>query len=110
MLALRDAGRDVRAAAVVAILGLATLPAFDGEPVVRHLVAFEEPQAFRVEPRTLPSGLVVNVPSNETLCCWNAPLPCTPYPNPALRLRDPGNLEAGFRIDPTLATAGAATR
>ena len=31
-----------------------------------------------------------------------APLPCTPYPNEQLKLRDPNDLGKGFRIDPTV--------
>ncbi len=31
--------------------------------------------------------------------CWNAPLPCTPRPDPDLRLRRPGNLRSGFLLD-----------
>jgi len=31
--------------------------------------------------------------------CWDAPLPCTPYPDPRLRLREEGNLQSGFLLD-----------
>ena len=31
--------------------------------------------------------------------CGNSPLPCTPYDNPRLRLRVPGNLGGGFYIE-----------
>lgn len=30
--------------------------------------------------------------------CWDAALPCTPYPNPSLRLRKAGDLRSGFVI------------
>ena len=44
---------------------------------------------------------VVNVPTVSD-SCWNAPLPCTAYPNPALRLRRDGDLGSGFMLDPVL--------
>ena len=49
--------------------------------------------------RTTDSGLQVHVPGHGDMC-WNAPLPCTPYFNPRLRLREPGNMAKGFVIDP----------
>jgi hypothetical protein len=45
--------------------------------------------------RTL-SGLAVRVPV-EGDQCWDAPLPCTPYFNDKLELRDPRNVADGFR-------------
>jgi hypothetical protein len=50
-------------------------------------------------PRTLPSGLVVNDPGN-TMQCWDAPLPCSPFKVDALRLRRPDDLAAGFTVAP----------
>jgi hypothetical protein len=41
------------------------------------------------------SGLAVYVPA-EGGNCWNAPLPCTPYFDPSLRLRDASSLRWGF--------------
>ena len=32
--------------------------------------------------------------------CWDAPLPCTPYPNAGLRLRFEGGPSSGFLIEP----------
>src|SRR5262245_12093872 len=32
--------------------------------------------------------------------CWDSPLPCTPYFNPDLRLRIPGQLASGFTMLP----------
>ena len=52
--------------------------------------------APRAEPLALETGLVVQ----HAPQCWEAPLPCTPYPNPALRLRRDGDLGAGFMLDP----------
>ena len=43
------------------------------------------------------SGLQLNVPRDGTQC-WQAPLPCTPYPNARLEARVPGDLRHGFRI------------
>lgn len=44
---------------------------------------------------TTASGLVLFVPT-EGDQCYDAPLPCTPYPNPNLRLIVPGDLGGGF--------------
>lgn len=55
----------------------------------------------RVELKTFStrSGLIVYVPENGNQC-WDAPLPCTPYPDVNLRLRQKGNMRYGFIIDP----------
>jgi len=45
------------------------------------------------------SGLIVYVPE-EGDQCWDSPLPCTPYPNRNLRLRNKGNLRDGFIVVP----------
>ena len=42
-------------------------------------------------------GLVVFTPEQGDQC-WDAPLPCTPYFNPDLRLRIPGKLGSGFTV------------
>jgi hypothetical protein len=44
---------------------------------------------------TTDSGLVLNVPMTGDQC-WDAPLPCTPYPAPEIRLRIPDELGSGF--------------
>jgi len=41
------------------------------------------------------SGLAVYVPA-EGQKCWDSPLPCTPYFDPSLRLRDASSLRWGF--------------
>jgi len=51
----------------------------------------------------------VYVPGS-TMCCWDGPFPCTPYPNEALRMRRDGDLGAGFAIDPDVAATQAAAR
>jgi hypothetical protein len=43
------------------------------------------------------SGLVVYTPQAADDRCWDAPLPCTPYFNPNLRLRDT-DLASGFTV------------
>jgi hypothetical protein len=45
------------------------------------------------------SGLVVHVPRAGEQC-WDAPLPCTPYPHESLALRLPGDIGAGFEVEP----------
>ncbi len=44
------------------------------------------------------SGVVIDIPriGNQ---CWDAPLPCSPYLNPSLRFRRPGDLRSGFASD-----------
>jgi hypothetical protein len=59
--------------------------------------------AFAV--RATRSGLKVNIPV-DNFYCWDGPLPSASYPNPALRLRRPGDLSSGFTIRPP----GPATR
>jgi hypothetical protein len=49
----------------------------------------------KVTPHQTISGLMVNVPV-DTNQCWDAPLPCSPYFNESLHLRQPGKLESGF--------------
>ncbi len=48
---------------------------------------------------TTASGLRLYVPRVSDQC-WDAPLPCTPYPHPNLRLRDGKHLGSGFLIEP----------
>lgn len=49
------------------------------------------------------SGLRILVPANKRAgqlsYCWDAPLPCTPRPDLALRLRKRGHIEGGFTVD-----------
>jgi hypothetical protein len=49
----------------------------------------------KVTSRQTISGLTVYVPV-ETNQCWDAPLPCSPYFNESLHLREPGRLDRGF--------------
>lgn len=43
------------------------------------------------------SGLLLNVPVGDDKC-WDAPLPCTPYPDPDLHLIEDGYLSSGFMV------------
>jgi len=52
------------------------------------------PKPALVLKRTL-SGLAVYVPAQGNQC-WDAPLPCTPYFDESLRLRDPSSPRLGF--------------
>ena len=47
---------------------------------------------------TTQSGLILYVPWRGDQC-WDAPLPCTPYPKAKLRLRKNGDLSKGFWLD-----------
>jgi hypothetical protein len=44
------------------------------------------------------SGLILYVPQKGDQC-WDAPLPCTPYPKLNLRLRKEGDMSSGFMLD-----------
>jgi hypothetical protein len=55
------------------------------------------PEATLTQQQTI-SGLTVNV-SVETNQCWNAPLPCSPYFDETLHLRQAGKLESGFAAE-----------
>ena len=71
------------------------------DPLWLDLRDFELTARIRWEARQLETGSVVNVPIGIE-ACGEAPLPCTPYPNPALRWRRAGDLAAGFMLDPVL--------
>jgi hypothetical protein len=43
------------------------------------------------------SGLIVYTPKKGDQC-WDSPLPCTPYFNSSLRLRDPDRISSGFTV------------
>ncbi|HWP67361.1 MAG TPA: hypothetical protein VNO26_15805 [Candidatus Limnocylindria bacterium] len=86
--------------AVAAVATAATLRA-GLDPLWLDLRDFEVTSPIRWEPRRLETGGVVNVPLGIE-ACGAAPLPCTPYPNPALRWRREGDLAAGFMLDPVL--------
>jgi hypothetical protein len=49
-----------------------------------------------IHPFTTRSGLILQVPGQR---CWDGQLPCTPTPDPNLRLRVPGQLDGGFIVD-----------
>ncbi|MCY3779675.1 MAG: hypothetical protein OXG78_05145 [Chloroflexi bacterium] len=53
------------------------------------------------------SGLTLNVPADGASQCWRIPLPCTPYPNPNLETRVPGELRHGFRVSDGAITGAA---
>ncbi|HTZ73025.1 MAG TPA: hypothetical protein VMB47_03825 [Candidatus Aquilonibacter sp.] len=88
--------------AVVAILALTIYYSYP------HVLwqQFNEPMQARNGDQLFPSitygtyrtrsGLLVQVPLHGDQC-WDAPLPCTPYFNDKLELRDPPSLRSGFR-------------
>jgi hypothetical protein len=45
--------------------------------------------------RQTTSGLTLYVP-RKGVSCWDSPIPCTPYFNPDLALRVPGQIDRGF--------------
>jgi hypothetical protein len=101
-------------AATVVALALAALVGHD--PMLRSCrgVVREALHRARTQPGLPPlpgadcteyatrSGLILYVPVSGDQC-WDAPLPCTPYPSPDLRLRRPGDLSGGFMLEPAFA-------
>jgi hypothetical protein len=101
------ARRWLRVLPALAAVLLAAVPFTDGRQVLRrinYLETYPRPQLHEMQ---LATGLVIQVPG-ETMCCWDGPFPCTPYPNQALRLRRDGDLAAGFMIDPVVAAQARA--
>jgi hypothetical protein len=96
---LADGHARVRRLIAALVVGLATIFLYDGGPLDASLRDFEPHVRAVTTPRTLPSGLVVNDPGN-TMQCWDAPLPCSPFKVDALRLRRPDDLAAGFTVAP----------
>jgi hypothetical protein len=104
IVSLRSEHRQVRAGVVLAVLSallLWCLAGFGWKEPYRALFAVRNlpglPKASFMERRTL-SGLTVNVPTGDDRC-WDAPLPCTPYFDETLRLRDAGDMRRGFVVE-----------
>jgi hypothetical protein len=88
----------------LALVGLATLALWSADPLtawrdgfrpllsVRTLSSLPQPPLMTHQ---TTSGFVVNVPT-DTNQCWDAPLPCSPYFNDTLRLRDLEKMGQGF--------------
>lgn len=55
------------------------------------------PQPATLSAPTADGSVTVQVPQQGDQC-WDSPLPCTPYFRPELRLREAGNLGAGFTL------------
>ena len=98
-----DSGRAAPLLATIAALALATLPILRA-----HELHWHDLNDFAILPLPafsqthLPLEVVVRVPIGIDTC-WDAPLPCTPLLNPALRLRHPDDLAAGFVLAPDAA-------
>jgi hypothetical protein len=81
------------------LLGLLAVDAFIPAPRwVRH--GFPPPPPEKATLLQLPSGDVIKRDAGR---CWE--LPCAFSPDPRLRLRRPGDLSAGFTLEP-LPTSG----
>jgi hypothetical protein len=95
--------RSVLRPALLLAIAVATLGTVRAgmDPLWLPLRDFETISPARWKARRLKTGDVVNVPIGIE-ACGDAPLPCTPYPNPALRWRRAGDLAAGFMLDPAL--------
>jgi hypothetical protein len=100
--ALERARSALRPLLLVAVIGATAGTLRAGmDPLWLPLSDFEAVSPSRWKARRLKTGSVVNVPIGIE-ACGDAPLPCTPYPNPALRWRRADDLAAGFMLDPAL--------
>jgi hypothetical protein len=86
---------------ILAAVATAAMLRIGMDPLWLDLRDFEVMSRIPWEARRLETGSTVNVPIGIE-ACGDAPLPCTPYPNPALRWRRDGDLAAGFMLDPVL--------
>ncbi len=94
----RPTGRAFRVLAVViALAAIANVKKFR-QPPGPDLGLHPAP-VIAMEPYTTRHGLEVAVP-REGFECYDAPLPCMGVANPDLACRRPGDLSAGFRIEP----------
>jgi hypothetical protein len=96
---LADGHVRARRTAAVAALGLTVVLLQGAVPLVSTLQDFEPHASAVVTAERLPSGLVVYDPGIG-LQCWDATLPCTPFPDDRLRLRAPDDLGSGFTVAP----------
>jgi len=94
-------GRWGRALTGVAVLAATGFVLRAQDPLLLSARSFAVLPAPQVVEETLPTGLRVRVP-RESQTCWDAPPPCTPEPNPGLRLRRAGDLASGFWIAPSI--------
>jgi hypothetical protein len=81
-----------------AALVLAGVPFARGDAWPRTQARFDPVSPPRYATLRLATGLEVLHPEN--MMCWDAPLPCTPTPNPRLRLRRAHDLASGFVVEP----------
>ncbi len=91
----RWATREVRHRAAVLLALLLWMPTLRDVPFYYNPNVLPQTPAVATEHFMTDSGLVLYVPATGNQC-WDSPLPCTPYPNAALRLRRPGDLRGGF--------------
>jgi len=86
---------------VFSSLVLALVLAIGGIERIRHPLdpGFYPIREIETYEFTADSGLILQVPV-EGDECWDAPLPCTPYPNPELQLRQDNDLGSGFMFVP----------
>ena len=100
--AIERARSVVRPLLLLAIVAVTAATLHAGmDPLWLPLRDFEMVGPSRWKARRLKTGSIVNVPIGVE-ACGDAALPCTPYPNPALRWRREGDLAAGFMLDPAL--------
>lgn len=59
---------------------------------------FQTAQTVPLDIKQTTSGLTIYVPVTGDQC-WDSPLPCTPYFNPSLELRNVDNLRSGFMVN-----------
>lgn len=91
--------REARYRAAVLLAFLLWMPTLRDVPFYYNPNVLPQTPAVTTKQFITDSGLVLYVPATGNQC-WDSPLPCTPYPNAALRLRDPRDMRKGFTLMP----------
>lgn len=91
--------RAARYRAAVLLTMILWMPTLRDVPFYYNPSVLPQTPALTTEQFTTASGLILYVPAVGNQC-WDSPLPCTPYPNVALRLRDPSDMRKGFTMAP----------
>lgn len=105
-LVLADIAREKPSVAAASVLLLALLLAYDPhQNFVTFDSGFQDAPAIAYTAFETDSGLVLHVPrlnDGGDERCYDTPLPCTPYANPGLSLREAGEMRSGFMVSEPL--------
>lgn len=87
---------------IAAMIAAAPVPFFVSKSIVPWIDPGPDNGLYRLpkpllDPYVTDSGLFVWTSAKNNQC-WDAPLPCTPYPHPNLQLREPDDISQGFLL------------